>query len=153
MAQRGIGTGPVYLVERDEDLDEFPDGAILVTRFTSPRLGRVMGRAHGVITDVGTPTGHLATIAREFRVPTIVNTGVATHILRPGMEVTIDAEQNVVYEGTVKELCYFQFTEDMFEESQEFRQLRRVLRRIAPLNLVDPQDKDFTPAAARPCTT
>ncbi len=149
VAQRGIGAGTVYLVESNEDLEGFPDGGILVTRFTSPRLGKVMRRARGVLTDVGSPTGHLATIAREYRVPTIVNTGVATRLLKPGMEVTIDAEQNVVYQGTVKELCYFQFTEDVFEESQEYRLLRRVLKRIASLNLVDPQDKDFTPRGCR----
>lgn len=150
VAQRGLGAGPVYVVNRDEDLKDFPEGGILVTRFTSPRLGEVLRRAGGVITDVGSPTGHLATIARELRVPTIVNTGVATRLLENGMEVTIDAEQNVVYEGTVDELCYLQFSEDAFEESQEYRLLSRVLRRIASLNLVDPQDKDFT---ARGCRT
>ncbi|MCB2185140.1 MAG: pyruvate, water dikinase [Deltaproteobacteria bacterium] len=149
VAQRGIGTGPVYLVNPDEDLEGFPEGGILVARFTSPRLGKVLRRARGVITDVGTPTGHLATIAREYRVPTIVNTGVATQLLTPGMEVTLDAEQNVVYQGTIKELCYYQFTEDAFEDSEEYRLLRRVLRRIASLNLVDPEDKDFTPRGCR----
>jgi pyruvate,water dikinase len=149
VAQRGIGTGPVYLVNQDEDLEGFPEGAILVTRFTSPRLGKVLSRAAGVVTDVGSPTGHLATIAREYRVPTIVNTGVATSLLKPGMEITIDAEQNVIYQGAVKELCYFQFSQDAFEESREYRLLRRVLRRIASLNLVDPQDKDFSPRGCR----
>jgi pyruvate,water dikinase len=32
-----------------------------------------------------------------------------------------------------------------FEEAPEFRQLRRVLKRIAPLNLIDPQAPEFTP--------
>ncbi len=149
VAQRGLGAGTVYVVEQDEDLEGFPDGGILVTRFTSPRLGEVMRRAGGVITDVGSPTGHLATIAREYRVPTIVNTGVATRLLQAGMRVTIDAEQNVVYRGSVDELCYLQFTEDAFEESLEYRLLRRLLGLIASLNLVDPQDKSFTPRGCR----
>jgi pyruvate,water dikinase len=32
-----------------------------------------------------------------------------------------------------------------FEETHEFRQLRRLLKRIAPLHLIDPQAPDFTP--------
>ncbi len=149
VAQRGIGAGKVFVVNRDEDLEAFPEGGILVTRFTSPRLGKVLGRARGVITDVGSPTGHLATIAREYRVPTIVGAGVATRLLKPGMEVTMDAGQNVIYEGTVKELCLFEFIEDAFEETEEYRLLGRVLRRVAALNLVDPQAPDFTPKGCR----
>ncbi len=149
VAQRGIATGKVFLVKNDEDLDRFPPGAVLVTKFTSPRLAKVMRRAVGVITDVGSPTGHLATIAREFRVPTIVNTGLATRVLAPDTEVTIDAEQNVVYAGLVKELYYYEFTEDAFEESYEYRLLRRVLKTIASLNLIDPQSRDFRPLGCR----
>jgi CheY-like chemotaxis protein len=32
-----------------------------------------------------------------------------------------------------------------FEETHEFRQLRRLLKRIAPLHLIDPQAPEFTP--------
>jgi pyruvate, water dikinase len=147
VVQRGIATGKVFVVHSDEHLKEFPQGAILVAKQTSPRLARVMRKAHGIITDIGSPTGHMATIAREFRVPTVVNTGVATQILQPGMEVTLDATQNIVYSGIVTELRYYEFTEeDVFEESYEYRLLSRMLKRISPLNLLDPHDPNFTPA-------
>jgi pyruvate,water dikinase len=149
VAQEGVGAGKVFLVKSEEDLDVFPEGAILVSRYTSPRLAKAIRKANGVITDVGSPTGHMATIAREFQVPTIVNTGVATELLRSGQEITVDARQNVVYSGTVRELCYFEFAEEAFEEMYEYRLLRRVLKRIAPLNLLDPSDKDFVPAACK----
>ncbi len=150
VAQGGIGTGPVFMVESDEDLDRFPDHAVLVTRQSSPRMARVMRRAAAVLTDLGTPTGHMATIAREYRIPTIVGTEVATSLLKNGQEITVDARQNVIYEGTVKELCYYELSEDSFEEMYEYRLLRRVLRKIAPLHLIDASSPDFTPAA---CTT
>jgi pyruvate,water dikinase len=149
VAQEGIGAGRVFLVTSEEDLDAFPQGAILVSRHTSPRFAKVIRRANAVITDVGSPTGHMATIAREFHVPTIVNTGVATQRLQPGQEVTVDARQNVIYAGTVKALCYCEFAEEAFEETYEYRLLRRVLKRIAPLNLLDPSDKNFVPSACR----
>jgi pyruvate,water dikinase len=149
VAQEGIGAGKVFLVKSEEELDAFPQGAILVSKYTSPRLAKAIRKANAVITDIGSPTGHMATIAREFHVPAIVNTGVATQQLHPGQEVTVDARQNVVYAGTVKALCYFEFAEEAFEETYEYRLLRRVLKRIAPLNLLDPSAKDFVPLACK----
>jgi pyruvate,water dikinase len=92
----------------------------------------------------------MATLAREYRVPTVVDTGVATKVLKTGDEVTLDAIQNVVYEGTVKELSQFEITqEDVFEESYEYRMLKRILKKINPLNLVDPHSESFKAARCR----
>ena len=107
IVQNGIATGKVFIVQRDGDLERFPNGAILVSRETSPRFAKVARKAAGIITDVGASTGHMATIAREFRIPTVVNTEVATQILKPGQEITLDAQANVVYAGRIKELCYY----------------------------------------------
>jgi pyruvate,water dikinase len=150
VAQRGVAVGKVVRVDSDADLDAFPDGGILVSRFTTPRFARVMRKAHGIITDVGTPTGHMATIAREYRVPAVVNTEVATRLLHDGEEITLDASQNVVYRGRIGELNRFEITEEMvFEESYEYRLLRRLLKRISPLNLMDPHAENFRPSACR----
>jgi pyruvate,water dikinase len=149
IAQEGISTGKVFLVKTEEDLDRFPSDAVLVTAYTSPRLGKVIKKASAIITDVGSPTGHMATIAREFRVPTIVNTGVATQLLRSDQIITVDARENVVYEGAVKALCYYEFVDEIFETTYEYRLLQRVLKKIAPLNLLDPSEKNFTPSGCK----
>ena len=149
IAQEGISTGKVFLVKTEEDLDRFPSDAVLVTAYTSPRLGKVIKKASAIITDVGSPTGHMATIAREFRVPTIVNTGVATQLLRPDQIITVDARENVVYEGAVKALCYYEFVDEIFETTYEYRLLQRVLKKIAPLNLLDPSEKNFAPSGCK----
>ncbi len=149
IAQNGIGSGKVFMVEDDKDLERFPQGAILVARQTSPRFAKAVRKANGIITDIGSTTGHMATIAREFKVPTIVNTGIATERLKPGQLVTLDAEANVVYAGIVKELLYYRFSEEAFEETYEYRLLRRILKKISPLNLVDHLDRNFVPQACR----
>ncbi len=150
VVQRGIALGKVYLALSDEDLKDFPYGAILVTRYTSPKYSRVMRKAHGIITDIGSATGHMATLAREYRVPAVVNTGMATKMLEMGQEITLDANQNVVYRGTVMELSRFEFMEqEVFEESYEYRLLRRLLKKIAPLNLVDSHGEEFKPGRCR----
>ena len=150
VAQRGVAVGRVRVVRTDSDLENFPMGGILVARHTSPRFSRVMRKARGIITDIGSPTGHMATIAREFRVPALVNTGVATMLLHDGDEITLDSTQNAVYRGRIQALDRFELTEeDVFEDSYEYRLLRRLLKHIAPLNLVDPHGENFIPSACR----
>ena len=151
IAYRGIAAGPVWHVEDDESLGRFPSGAVLVSRDAIPLLARAIPRASAVITDFGSPTGHMATVAREFRVPTIVDAGSATQVLEPGVEITVDAERNVVYAGRIAELLHHQLLEQAsFETTYEFQLLRRLLKRIAPLTLIDPEGPNFT---AQGCQT
>lgn len=149
IAQKGIGSGPVFVLTDEKNLDDFPAGAILVARYATPLLARVMPRASAIITEVGSTTGHLATIAREFRVPSIFNVEGAIEHLQAGQEITVDAEANVVYQGQIQELQLYGLTEEVIEETPEYRLLRRVLKKIEPLHLIDPAAKNFTPAACR----
>jgi pyruvate,water dikinase len=56
-----------------------------------------------------------------------------------------------VYRGRVNELLHHQLMERAsFETTYEFQLLRRLLKRIAPLTLIDPDDPSFT---ARGCRT
>jgi len=151
-AMGGVAAGPVYKARPGADLDDFPYGAILVAAHSSPRYAKVMPRCRGIITDVGSATGHMATIARELRVPTLVGVDGAFRTLRPGQEITLDADRKVVYAGALAELCRSDLAkEDVFEESREYRLLKRVLKRITPLTLVDPNSPDFTPARCATC--
>ncbi len=145
IAQRGIASGPVFVIESKEDLDSFPDGAVLVAKTASPVLAKVLSRAAALLTDVGMVTGHLATVAREFRVPSILNCGNVSTLLSSGQSVTVDAEDNIVYEGIVPELRDYALTEEPIEETYEYRLLRRVLKKIEPLRLVEPFGENFTP--------
>jgi pyruvate,water dikinase len=86
----------------------------------------------------------MAALAREFRVPTIVDCGDVTTRLPNGQEVTVDADDAVVYEGRVAELLHHQLVEETgYEDAPEYRLLRRLLSRITPLGLTDPQSDDF----------
>ncbi|MGQ9920078.1 MAG: PEP/pyruvate-binding domain-containing protein [Desulfobacca sp.] len=150
VAFRGVSAGPVVLVRRDEDLKDFPQGGVLVARHTSPNFVTVMHQTAAIVTDAGSPTGHMALLAREFRVPTILNTGIATQVLQPGMVVTVDAEYRNVYEGLVPELLSGKETEaDELAETPVFRTLKNVLQKIVPLHLLDPKSTTFHPASCQ----
>jgi pyruvate,water dikinase len=151
VASRGIGAGKVFVVQSEEEADRFPRGSVLVLKHTTPRMSKLVPLASAVVTDIGSVAGHLATVSREFRVPTIVDTRHATEVLRTGLEVTVDAEENMVYEGIVKELITAHLSEKKpYDETYEFRLLRRLLKKTSTLHLSDPQSKTFTAAH---CTT
>ncbi|MBI5248603.1 MAG: hypothetical protein HY912_03840 [Desulfomonile tiedjei] len=146
VAHSGVGCGPVYTVRANEDMDNFPEGAVLVTRYTAPWLAQVVPKASAIVAERGSAAGHLATIAREFRVPTLVSVEGAAAVLHDGMEITLDTHHRLIYSGQVSELLRYELLESaVFEESPEFRLLRRLLKRVAPLHLIDSQSPEFTP--------
>ncbi len=146
VAHAGVGSGPVHIVQSNEDMAEFSEGAVLVTRYTAPWLAQVVPKASAIIAERGSVAGHLATIAREFRVPALIGVDKVTGLLRNGMEITLDTHHRIIYEGRVDELIRYELVQStVFEEAPEFRLLRRILKRVAPLHLIDPQSNDFTP--------
>ena len=150
VACRGVGAGPVVMVRREADLKDFPQGGVLVARHTSPKYVTVMPQAAAIITDAGSPTGHMALLAREFQVPAILNTGKATQILQPGQEVTVDANFSNVYAGIITELLEpRQSKTNDLADSPVFRTLKMVLKKVVPLNLINPQSETFSAAGCR----
>lgn len=142
-ASLGVASGPVYVVHPDHPLPDIPRGAILVARQTSPAYVAAMGKAAGIITDVGSATGHMASVAREFGIPTLVGASGATHLLPHGTEVTLDATNRVVYAGRVQELLRERRPVNLMKGSPVFKSLQTAMEHLSPLNLVDPQEPDF----------
>jgi pyruvate,water dikinase len=149
-AAPGAGCGPVAHAESDEDLRVFPHGGVLVARQNSPRFVEVMTRAAAILTDVGSPTGHMASLSREYHVPTMVDVGRATE-LPEGLEVTVDATHLKVFEGRVEEIIVGEFhSPRVRSDLPSFALLERIVGRVARLNLTDPSKNAFR---AKNCRT
>ncbi|MDA8165211.1 MAG: PEP-utilizing enzyme [Desulfobacteraceae bacterium] len=144
VVQQGIGAGPVFLVSSQGDLQHFPDGAVLVSRRDSPSFARVMHRAAAIVTEIGTPVSHMATLCREARVPCLVDVPSILDKVRPGMEITVDAEDRRIYRGRVAELATYRAASLNLEASREFRLLRRVVKTVSRLHLLDPLLRELT---------
>lgn len=102
-ASGGAAAGRVHRVKSDLDILRCPAGAVLVTRDAAPRLAVLLPKVAAVVADMGEVTGHLATVARELKVPALFATREATARLLPGTEVTVDADGRAVYEGRVEQ--------------------------------------------------
>jgi len=146
IACKGVGTGIAYLVNKVEDLNNFPDGAILIARHISPKFVTVMNKATAIVTDVGSVTGYMASLARDFHVPTILNTKTATKLMTSGMEITVDAINGNVYEGRVDEVIELgQKRENLFKNTHVYKILEEALKKIVPLNLIYLRVDSFKP--------
>jgi pyruvate,water dikinase len=145
-AASGVGGGRVFHLHSEDDLRSCPDGAVLVSRTPFPALTTVMSRVNAIVTEVGAITGHMATVAREFRIPTLMDVSAALGLLPVGSEATVDADSTKIYEGIIEELISHRSTHsNIFEDTALFVTLERMLRHIVPLNLVSPRSPDFTP--------
>ncbi|HET6954856.1 MAG TPA: PEP/pyruvate-binding domain-containing protein [Acidimicrobiales bacterium] len=86
----GRGTGPVHLGS------EPPDGAVLVVTHLDPRLATVVPHLAGLVAETGSPLSHLAILAREHGVPTVVGHAGATDRFRPGDLAEVDGSAGTV---------------------------------------------------------
>jgi pyruvate,water dikinase len=146
----GIAAGKVFTIEGSGDLERVPEGAVVVAQVPSPDFVKVVGKISAVITDVGSTAGHFASVAREFGIPTLVNTGMATNRLASGQEVTVYADAKVVYEGKVAQLLESACAaRSLLADSPFMVSMEKILSYISPLNLVDPQAESFVPESCK----
>jgi pyruvate,water dikinase len=146
----GVAAGPAFVINTDEDLVQFPEGGVLVARHTSARYGAVFHKAAAMVVDIGSATSHLAILAREFKIPALVDTENATQVIKTGQEITVDADSQRVYQGRVEELLKVQAQKpQLLTEMPLYLTLRRVLRWITPLNLTDPKLSEFAPDSCK----
>lgn len=95
-ASLGNVEGEVVVITNEDDFGKMKDGAILVSVMTRPEYTPLMKKASGIITDEGGLTCHAAVVSREFRIPCIVGTRMATRLLKDGDIVEMDASKGLV---------------------------------------------------------
>ncbi len=95
-AYSGIAEGTVHVVLYPYDKDKvksFRKGDILVAKMTTPDYTPLIRKAGAVITDEGGLLCHALVLAREFQVPCLIATNIATHFLKDGYTVKVNADE------------------------------------------------------------
>lgn len=95
-AYPGKVSGRVFRAMSDQDVKKAPHGAVLVCPMTRYTITSYLKRVSAIVTDHGGITCHAAVIGREFKIPTVVNTGRATEVFNTGDKVEVDAERGIV---------------------------------------------------------
>lgn len=95
-AGRGSVEGVVRVARSIVDAREVQRGEILVAPVTDVGWTPFFTVIAALVTDIGSSVSHGAVVAREYGLPCVVNTLVATQTLRTGDRVRVDGDRGVV---------------------------------------------------------
>ncbi len=89
-ASPGTIEGIARVVRTIDEFDEVREGDILVCQMTNPAWVVLFTKIAGLVTDTGGTTSHPAVLAREFGIPAVIGTSVATQRIATGDRLTVD---------------------------------------------------------------
>jgi phosphohistidine swiveling domain-containing protein len=92
----GRVTAPARVLHGPEDFDQMRPGDVLVAATTTPAWTPLFAMAAGIVTDVGGPLSHGSIVAREYGIPAVLGTGVATRRIQSGQVITVDGAAGLV---------------------------------------------------------
>ena len=92
----GTITGTARVIIKLSDAGRLSKGEILVTATTSPPWTPLFVTAGGIVTDTGGPLSHCAIVAREYGLPAVVGTGMATAVIQDGQTIEVDGDAGEV---------------------------------------------------------
>jgi pyruvate,water dikinase len=89
-------TAPARVLHGPQDFDRMRPGDVLVAGTTTPAWTPLFAMASAVVTDIGGPLSHGSIVAREYGIPAVMGTGVATKRIRDGQTITVDGGAGTV---------------------------------------------------------
>ncbi len=92
----GIAEGIARVVLNENEFDKVQPGDILVCQMTNPAWVVLFTKIAALVTDAGGVSGHPAVLSREFGIPAVVGSSVATQVIKSGDRIRVDGNQGVV---------------------------------------------------------
>ncbi len=146
VASRGIASGPVFFIDKLQRIADFPNGSVLVAKRSSNELVKIMPKVAAILVEAGSKTSHLATVAREFSVPMIMNIKNFKGKLLEEKVVTVDANTGRVYGGKVHDFLLAGGEPEPAEIDPEHEEtIKKAMKMITPLNLVSIDEAEIKP--------
>ena len=95
-ASPGVVEGTAHYVASLDEFDQVKEGEILVCQMTNPAWVVLFTKIAGLVTDAGGVASHPAVVAREFGIPAVVGTSIATERIKSGDRVRVNGTSGVV---------------------------------------------------------
>ena len=92
----GRVTAPASVIRSIDEFDQMKPGTILVCTTTTPAWTPLFSQAKGLVTDVGGALAHGSIVAREYGIPAVMGTGVATDRIKSGTMLIVDGDAGTV---------------------------------------------------------
>jgi pyruvate,water dikinase len=95
-ASGGRVTATARVLAGPADFGRMRPGDVLVTSITTPAWTSLFAMASAVVTDVGGPLSHSSIVAREYGIPAVLGTNVATRRIPDGARLLVDGDAGTV---------------------------------------------------------
>jgi phosphohistidine swiveling domain-containing protein len=95
-ASPGVAEGLARHVRSLEEFDQVRMGEILVCQMTNPAWVVLFTKIAGLVTDAGGAASHPAVVSREFGIPAVVGTSVATQRIKTGDRIRVNGSTGMV---------------------------------------------------------
>jgi len=92
----GVVEGRARVLKLLKEIIDIQPGEILVCPCTNPSWAPVFGKIKAAVTDIGGLTCHAAIVCREYGVPSVTGTGVATSVIKTGDMIKVDGDTGAV---------------------------------------------------------
>lgn len=93
---RGRVTGTAHVAPQTLKPPKVARGTILVADNVGPAWTPIFPLLGGLVINAGAVTQHAATVAREYRIPAVIQTKEATSVIQEGQVVTVDGDAGIV---------------------------------------------------------
>jgi pyruvate,water dikinase len=128
-ASTGQVTAPARVLGGPADFGRMRSGDVLVASITTPAWTPLFAMASAVVTDIGGPLSHSSIVAREYGIPAVLGTGVATRRIPDGSQIRVDGDAGTV---TLPEAAEpGTGSPDAAEESDRGRRARAIATAVA----------------------
>jgi pyruvate,water dikinase len=95
-ASPGVIEGTARVLRAVNEIGQVREGDILVSPVTTPSWGPIFPKIKAAVSDIGGTMSHAAIISREYGLPAVVGTGVATKRIRTGQRIRVDGDNGIV---------------------------------------------------------
>ncbi|MGB7098129.1 MAG: PEP-utilizing enzyme [Xanthobacteraceae bacterium] len=95
-ASSGVARGTARVLRSPDQLHLLRQGEVLVCVGTTPTWTPAFTKISACVCDGGGTLTHASVVSREYRVPCVVGTGLATQTIKDGDDVTVDGDKGLV---------------------------------------------------------
>jgi phosphohistidine swiveling domain-containing protein len=92
----GVVEGIARTVASLDEADQVQEGEVLVCQMTNPAWVVLFTKIAALVTDAGGIASHPAVVAREFGLPAVVGTSIATQRIKTGDRIRVNGSTGVV---------------------------------------------------------
>ena len=86
----GVVEGKARVLKLLKEIVDIEPGEILVCASTNPSWAPIFTRISAAVTDIGGLTSHAAIVCREYGIPSVTGTGIATTAIKTGDVLKVD---------------------------------------------------------------